>query len=361
MPIVKKLDKGKYLVRVYKGTGALRYCHNKTLKCTLAEANKYANEIQSQIDRGRSPYSLETLLKYSKIWLKRKPIKQTTKDFYESVIRLYAAPLHQTPLFKITSDHIQRIYDNLNVSPNTVRHLHSTLRAMFKHAVKQRHLFENPVDFTTPPKKIKAIVDYWDEQEALRVMAACENSLRGLLFEFALETGCRPGEYIGLRKKDIVYGQVSITQSLSRKGVYGDPKTVKSKRLIPLSAPLLAKLEAHMASHEHDLIFCTELGTPYLQGNLQRDLDRIVKATGVRHISLYGLRHTMATLMLLGQENPKVVSERLGHASVTITLDTYSHVLPHIQEGATNRLSGMLRGDAHFTRTQPQIESDLVN
>lgn len=238
MPIVKKIGKGKYLVRVYKGTGQLRQTHNKTLKCTLAEANKYANEIQSKIDRGHSPYALETLLKYSKIWLKRKAVKQTTLDFYESVIRLYAEPLHKIPMFKITSDQIQRVYDTLPVSSNTVRHLHATLRGMFKYAVKQRHLFENPIDFTTPPKKVKAVVEYWNEDEAMRVMAALPNSLRGLLFEFALETGCRPSEYVGLKKSDIVFGCVSITQSLDRKsGEYGDTKTKLSKRRIPLSPP----------------------------------------------------------------------------------------------------------------------------
>lgn len=116
-----------------------------------------------------------------------------------------------------------------------------------------------------------------------------------------------------------------------------------------------------MASHSHELVFCTEAGTPFLQRNLQRDLDRIIKDTGVKHISLYGLRHTMATLMLLGGENPKIVSERLGHASITMTLDVYSHVLPTMQEAATNRLSETLRGSAHFQRIHTPIESDLIN
>lgn len=360
MPIVKKLDKGKYLVRVYKGTGALRYCHNKTLKCTLAEANKYANEIQSQIDRGRSPYSLETLLKYSEIWRGRIDVAPNTASHYERVIRLYAKPLHKLPLFKITEKHIQSLYDSLTVSPNTIRHLHSALRAMFNYAVKKRHLTENPVLFADAPKRVKPQVDCWDAQDAARFVAACDNSLRGIVFELALESGMRPGEFLALRKRDIVYGSASVTQTVCRKGVtFGPPKTNASRRLVPLSSALLEKITA--IGHPHELLFCTELGTAYSQRNIQRDLNRIIKATGVKKISLYGLRHTCATLMLLSGEHPKIVSERLGHTSVTTTLDKYSHVLPTMQEAATNRLSEVLRGGAHLERTQPRIESDLVN
>lgn len=360
MPIVKKVGKGKYLVRVYKGTGQLRYTHNKTLKCTLAEANKYAAEIQSQIDRGRSPYSLETLLKYSKIWLSRIDVAPNTSEHYERVIRLYAIPLHETILFKITEKHIQALYDSMTVSPNTIRHLHSALRAMFNYAVKKRHLPENPVLFADPPKRIRPKVDCWGAEDAARVIAACDNSLRGLVFELALETGMRPQEYLALRKRDIVFNSASVTQTVSRDGkTFGPPKTNASRRLVPLSNALLEKISA--IDHPYELLFCTELGTAYSQRNIARDLSRIIKDTKVKKISLYGLRHTCATLMLLSGEHPKIVSERLGHTSVTTTLDKYSHVLPTMQEAATDRLSAMLRGSAHSERIVHRIESDLVN
>lgn len=362
MAQVKRVGKGKYLVRVHKGTGALRHTHNKTLKCTLAEANQYAREIESQLSRGRSPLALKTLLQYSDYWRSRITASANTKSFYESTVRLYAPAIHSLPLFKIKSDHIQKVYDSLDVSPNTVRHLHSTLRAMFNYAVKKRHLPENPCKFVDVPKRVKPEADYLDEQDAARLIAACPNSLRGLVFEFALETGMRPGEYLALRKKDIVFNNASVTRSVSRDGLtFGEPKTKASRRSVSLSQPLLEKLYAHMDSHSHELLFCTELGTAYSQKNITRDLNRIIKATKIKKISLYGLRHTMATLMLLGGENPKVVADKLGHSSVVITLDTYSHVLPHIQEAATDRLSLMLRGDAHITRIQNLESTDLIN
>lgn len=361
MPVVKRVGKGKYLVRVFKGTGALRQAHNKTLKCTLAEATQYAREIESQLSRGRSPHSLKSLLKYSEYWRSRISVKPSTDSFYESIIRLYAVPLHDMPMFKIADRHIQLVYDKLTVSPNTVNHLHSTLRAMFRFAVKKKHLVDNPVSFVDPPKKTKPEVDHWNEQDAMRFMAALPNAPHGLVFEMALETGMRPGEYLALRKADIVFGSASITRSVSRDGLtFGDPKTKASRRLVPLSEPLLERIQSHLENQPHELLFSTSLGTPLSQSNLQKEMNRIIKKTKIKSISLYGLRHTMATLMLLGGENPKVVSERLGHASVTITLDTYSHVLSGIQEAATDRLSAMLRG-AHNTRIQNLESADLIN
>lgn len=94
-----------------------------------------------------------------------------------------------------------------------------------------------------------------------------------------------------------------------------------------------------------DLVFATDIGTPLLIGNLRRrHFDKIVKNAGLPKIRLYDLRHTTATLLLSAGENPKVVSERLGHASIVLTLDTYSHVLPTMQKAATDRIEKMMLG-----------------
>lgn len=360
MAEIKRISERRYRIRVSKGTGDLRHFINKTVRGTLAEAKQFARELESQLDRGRSPQSLQSLLKYSEQWRSRLDAKDNTKDFYERMIRLYAAPLHDKPLFKITSNHIQSIYDNLEVSPNTVRHLHSTLRAMFNYAVKKRHLPENPVLFTDPPKRSKPEMSYFNESEAMRFVAACQNAPRGLIFELALETGMRPGEYLALKRSDLAYGSASVNRTVSRNGAkFTPPKTNASRRLVPLSQPLWEKVQAHLETHPFDLVFCTGLGTAYAQKNVTRDLQAIVKDAELPSISLYSLRHTCATLMLLGGINPKVVADRLGHTSVTTTLDKYSHVLPHIQEAATDKLSEILRG-AHNLRIHSPIESDLV-
>ncbi len=95
--------------------------------------------------------------------------------------------------------------------------------------------------------------------------------------------------------------------------------------------------------HAHDLVFCSQQGTPHSIPNLTyRYFRPILEKAKLPRIRLYDLRHTCATLLLAANEHPKVVSERLGHASITLTLDTYSHVLPTMQQAASEKLEQML-------------------
>ncbi|MGI8670276.1 MAG: site-specific integrase [Aridibacter sp.] len=139
--------------------------------------------------------------------------------------------------------------------------------------------------------------------------------------------------------------------------IFSEPKTSKSRRSIPLSNEALTSLRTHRkrqlenrlklgASFENlDLIFPSELGTPIQHRNLvRRYFKPILKKAELPNIRLYDLRHTTATLLLSAGENPKVVSERLGHASVVLALDTYSHVLPTMQQDATKKLGNILYG-----------------
>jgi integrase len=138
---------------------------------------------------------------------------------------------------------------------------------------------------------------------------------------------------------------------------YEEPKTKKSRRTITLPSPLIKKLVAHKRAQNeqrlkvgsnwesHNLVFCGEWGNPHSIPNLTyRYFRPILKQAKLPQIRLYDLRHSCATLLLIAEENPKVVSERLGHSTVVLTLDTYSHVLPTMQEKATARLEKMLYG-----------------
>ena len=136
---------------------------------------------------------------------------------------------------------------------------------------------------------------------------------------------------------------------------FEQPKTARSRRTIFLPAPLLNKLAVHKRQqaearlqagaswHAHDLVFCSEEGAPLSIPNLTyRYFRPILEKAELPRIRLYDLRHTCATLLLMAEENPKVVSERLGHSTIVLTLDTYSHVLPTMQQQATARLEKML-------------------
>jgi integrase len=176
-----------------------------------------------------------------------------------------------------------------------------------------------------------------------------------------LHTGLRMGELLGLRWRDcdLDNGRLSIQQTAYqvRGGgtAFGPTKTHRSRRPITLAADFVHALRAHRAAQTErrlvagpawrgdlDLVFDDGIGGPLSPDRLRAGFQRVLREAGLPTIRFHDLRHTMATLMLAAGEHPKVVSERLGHASVMLTLDTYSHVLPGLQEAAAERLADTL-------------------
>lgn len=191
------------------------------------------------------------------------------------------------------------------------------------------------------------------------VGAAAETSI-GPFVRLALLTGMRRGELLGLRWADVdleggaLHVQQTAQRILGQGIIFRQPKTRLSRRSIALSPDAVAVLRQHRrrqaearllagsAYGDRDLVFATGLGTPVEPGNLRRAWVGIARAAGVPGLRIHDLRHAHATLMLSQGVHPKVVSERLGHASVNITLDTYSHVLPGLQEAAAVSLDTIL-------------------
>jgi integrase len=153
-----------------------------------------------------------------------------------------------------------------------------------------------------------------------------------------------------------------VRRSLSRVGArwrFEEPKTARARRSVPLSAQLVSALRHHRRAvlkqrlragsewQELGLVFCSEVGTPVDLSNLRnRSFKRILRRAGLpADLRPYDLRHSAATLLLLAGEHPKVVSERLGHSTVALTLDTYSHALPTLQQQATEKIASVLYGD----------------
>lgn len=170
----------------------------------------------------------------------------------------------------------------------------------------------------------------------------------------------RPEEFLAVQWADIDFERntVQVRRALVRhnkKWSFNEPKTVRSRRNVVLPAALMHKLIKHKENQiiqklsyidvweDNDLVFCSEFGTPHSIPNLTyRYFRPILLKAGLPQIRLYDLRHTHATLLLMAEENPKVVAERLGHSTIVLTLDTYSHVLPTMQKRATEKLGKML-------------------
>ncbi len=246
------------------------------------------------------------------------------------------------------------------LSGSTVRHAYALLRAALEAAVRQGGLGANPCRAVPAPRVARTDRQVLEAASAQRLFGALEgHRLRSFLY-LLLFGGLRPGEALGLRWQDldIRTGTLMVSHSLSRGGgtwVLTEPKTARSRRRLDLSGPELAILAEHRQRQDAEraaagslwqdngLVFCTAIGTPLDARNVaQRVLGPALARAGLPPMRLYDLRHSCATLLLLGGVNPKVVADRLGHASVATTLDTYSHVLPGLQEAASATLRTIL-------------------
>ena len=175
----------------------------------------------------------------------------------------------------------------------------------------------------------------------------------------AATTGLRRGELAGLRWRDVDFpaGRIVVAQQRAKGGgsVTADPtKTRRSRRLISLDERTLdirrehrrrqveLRLMAGPAFQDHDLVFCLADGRPLHPDRLTQMFRDRSRASGLPYLTLHGLRHSHATQMLRAGVHPKVVQERLGHSSIAITLDTYSHAIPAMQEDAAQRAAALI-------------------
>ena len=223
----------------------------------------------------------------------------------------------------------------------------------------------NPAALVELPKRRHREMSALTPAEAARFLAAAREDRCGLLFELLLVTGARPSEALALTwtDLDVQHRTLSIVRTLVRVDgawQFADTKTPRSRRSVPISADLTSRLEEHRLAQgeerlrlgpeyaRHGLIFASAVGEPLDLHNLRpRHFRKILKRAGLPPtLRLYDLRHSCASLLLAAGEHPKVVSERLGHASTAMTLDVYSHVVPSMQRAATDRLEAILSGGA---------------
>ena len=373
--IIGRGDK-TWLIRVFLDrdpeTGKRRY-FNKTVHGTKKDAQQVLTGILRKRDKGTftEPRRI-SLNDYLDRWLETaaKPrLRPRTYAEYADLLNWYLRPaLGRRQLEQIAPLDIQAVYTEMQergLSPRTVRYLHAVVRNALGQAVRWRMLAVNPATSVDLPRQRKAEMNALSPEQASQFLEHAKRDRWSVLFALALTTGMRPSEYLGLQWKDVNLqkGTVVVRRTLARqKGEgwhFAEPKTKRSSRTIPLPPSVNRALAEHKRAqaaerlaagpeyNQHDLVFATATGEPLSIRNLiTRNFKPILLRAGLpESLRLYDLRHSCATLLLAQGEHPKVVSERLGHASVTLTLDTYSHVLPTMQQQAAERLEAVLYGD----------------
>lgn len=361
-----------WLVRIFQGrdaNGKRRY-FNKTIHGTKRDAQKYLTASLRDKDLGVfvEPANMP-LNDYLDKWLETaaKPrVAPPTFNNYEYLLKRYIRPtLGGRKLSDVKPLDVQKIYKAMTdggLSPRTVRYTHTVLSSALKQAVKWGMLARNPCEAVELPRMVRNEMQAFSPAQAQKFLEAAKDDKHGIVFAFALATGMRPEEYLALRWSDVDLekGTATVQRTLIwRKGggwYFGEPKTKQSRRTMPLPASLVRDLILHRRTQteyrfglgatyqNNELCFATETGTPlHLRNLFHRHFSKILdRAALPASFRLYDLRHSCATLLLAVGENPKVVSERLGHASIVLTLDTYSHVLPDMQKGASDKLEAVL-------------------
>lgn len=267
------------------------------------------------------------------------------------------------PLSKLTSEHLQTFNNQLlnKLSSQSVVHAHRLIKMALEQAYMWDLIPRNVARFVKPPRIVAEKFSVWDDGQLRSFLEIASNHRLYIAFLLAAATGMRQGEVLGLRWKDVDFekGNLAVSQALMRdySGFrISEPKTASSKRTIAIPPNVLLELKRHrriqlkerMEAVEYadsGLVVQSLVGTPVSPFNLSRTWRKLLKRSGVTRIRFHDLRHTHATLLLKQGVHPKIVSERLGHSSVQITLDTYSHLLPNMQEAAALRFGELLEGN----------------
>lgn len=247
------------------------------------------------------------------------------------------------------------------LSPTTVRGCMVLLRQALDDAVAWRRLSWNPARQVKAPAPAASPMRTWSPEETRVFLAAVIEERLGAAFQVLVVTGMRRGEVLGLRWRDVDFdaGKLSVRQTLTRpagKPVIGEPKTERSRRTMSVDPATMAVLRRQRATQaaerlqwgsayqDQDLVFAREDGAPVNPETLGRVMRRVAGAAGLPHIRVHDLRHGYATQALTARVNPRTVADRLGHARVNVTLDTYSHVLPEVEEAEALRVAEIILG-----------------
>ncbi len=233
--------------------------------------------------------------------------------------------------------------------------LHRALKQAVKWGLVPRNVCEAVV---APRDQREGIIRPLSPEQARTLLSEAARDHLEALYVLALTTGLRQGELLGLSWSDVDLeaGRVRVRRTLgvrNGKPTFGQPKTAHSRRTVALTPKAVAVLKRHRGRQRDahlydvtDLVFCTSRGTPIAPTNLIRQSFKpLLKRSGLPNIRFHDLRHTCATLLLGRGTHPKVVQDLLGHAQITLTLDTYSHVLPDMQAGAVDAMRDVLEDD----------------
>lgn len=339
--------------------GRRKFVYAKTQQETLRKLR----DLQAAAANGAPvPSELLTVSAYLDGWLGRIDVRPRTLTAYRCLVEVHIKPaIGRHRLTRLEPRHLEQLYADVvrsGRSKRTAQFIHSVLHRALGKAARQGLIARNVADLVDRPRVERHEMSVLDPEQARRFERVATDDPEGGLYVLAINTGMRQSELLGLRWRDVDldHGFLSVRNTLVKPGVspiFGPPKTTKSRRRIDLTdraISILEDLRGRQAKPrlkagggkwaEFDLVFTNRTGGPIDATNItQRQFRRLLVQADVPAIRFHDLRHTAATLLLIKGVHPKVVADMLGHSSVAVTLDIYSHVLQGLQQQAVTALN----------------------
>jgi integrase len=281
-------------------------------------------------------------------------------------VRVRAVPrIGKRQLAKLTPLDLQSLYTELadsGLSARSIGHTHRVLHRALDQAVKWNLLGRNPCDGATAPRTQRTEMKVLTPEQVRAFLSATVEHPAHALYTLAVTSGMRAGELLGLQWRDVDLdaGKLTVQRALQQQNsaglVFVTPKTAKSRRMILLSQHAINALRTHrdrQIFHRHqvgaewrdlDLVFPGPFGGPADPSWSRQVFYAALETAGMPRVRFHDLRHTAATLALMQGVHPKVVSDMLGHGTVGLTLDTYSHLLPAMHQQAAAAMDAILAG-----------------
>ena len=338
----------------------------QTVRGTKRQAQQKLTELVRGLDTGEyvEP-NQETVSRYLRRWLdmKRIKVRPRTIEFYELRIRHLDKLIGSISLQRLSPLHIEQAYGQLTreVSPAMAAGAHRTLRAALNQAVKWRLIAVNPVAAVDPPRAHRPVITPLTPKQVGAFLEAAAKTPLYSLYLAGVLTGLRRGELLALRWDDVdLKGKtITVQRTLTKGGpnaIFSPTKTRSGYRVVEISDVLVSVLRGHRRQQrehrlllgsiwiENNLVWPSECGTAMTPSVLHRHFKKLLEAAELsKGTRFHDLRHTHASLLLAsGTTSLKLIQERLGHSSITITADTYSHLLPGAQRKAADRLEKMV-------------------
>lgn len=314
-----------------------------------------------------------TVAQFLTTWLENsaKPrLRPSTYRSYSDLIQLHLIPsIGHLRLDRLGPAHVQSMLNSKlasGLSPRRVEFIRAVLRTALNQAIKWEMLTKNAATLADSPRVTRRPLQVLSPAEAQRLLEAARDDRFEALYAVALSLGLRQGEALGLRWQDIDLSQKRLTvvhalQRIDGKLRLVEPKIARSRRSIKLPEVIVDLLGQHRRRqlkdrllagarwHESDLVFTTSIGTPLDGSMVTHRFPELLASAGLPRIRFHDLRHSCASLLLAQGVSPRVVMETLGHSQISLTMNTYTHVMPAAQAEAANAMDRILNSEAGST------------